>query len=200
MGLAVLVLGLVLFIGAHVFVSLRDRRAAVIARIGEGPYKLVLAVVSILGIALISWGFATYRAEGEWIEVWSPPVWTRHLAALLVWPAVIMVTAAYIRGRIAVALKHPMLAGVKLWALAHLIANGDLGSILLFGSFLAWAVYDRISLKWRSDPGGPPIPVGGRRNDVLAVVVGTVLYLALAFVFHPLVIGVPVFGTPALGT
>ena len=91
-------------------------------------------------------------------------------------------------------LKHPMLVGIKLWALAHLIANGDLGSIVLFGSVLAWAVYDRITLKRRTDAGAPPIPVGGRSNDIIAVVVGTILYLALGFVFHPLVIGVPVFG------
>jgi uncharacterized membrane protein len=88
-----------------------------------------------------------------------------------------------------------MLAGIKLWALAHLLANGDLGSIILFGSFLAWAVYDRISLKHRSDAGAPPIPVGGVGNDVIAVVLGIVVYLGLAFAFHPFVIGVPVMGT-----
>jgi uncharacterized membrane protein len=107
--------------------------------------------------------------------------------------------AAYIPGDIKRTLKHPMLVGVKLWALAHLLSNGDLGSIVLFGSVLAWAVFDRISLKRRSDPGGPPIPVGGRRNDYIAIAVGTLLYLALGFVFHPLVVGVPAFGTPALG-
>lgn len=200
MGLAVLVLGLALFIGAHVVVSLRDRRAALIARLGEWPYKGVMSAVSILGVVLIGWGFAEYRAGGEWIELYVPPTWARHLSAVLVWPAVIMVTAAYIPGNIKRVLKHPMLSGVKLWAVAHLISNGDLGSVLIFGSILAWAVYDRISLKRRTDPGAPPIPVGGRRNDILAVVVGTILYLALAFVFHPLVIGRAVFGTPALGT
>ena len=86
-----------------------------------------------------------------------------------------------------------MLTAVKLWAAAHLLANGDLGSIILFGSFLAWAVYDRISLKHRSDPGAPPIPVGGWTNDAVAVVVGTLVYLAVGFVFHPLA-GLPVFG------
>jgi uncharacterized membrane protein len=200
MGLAVLVLGLALFIGAHVVVSLRDRRAALIARLGEWPYKGLISLVSLAGILLIGWGFAEYRAEGEWIELYHPPTWTRHLSALLLWPATIMITAAYIPGNIKRVLKHPMLSGVKLWAVAHLIANGDLGSLLIFGSLLAWAVYDRISLKHRTDPGAPPIPVGGRRNDILAVVVGTVLYLALAFVFHPLVVGRAVFGSPALGT
>jgi uncharacterized membrane protein len=88
-----------------------------------------------------------------------------------------------------------MLAGVKLWAFGHLLANGDLGGIILFGSFLAWAVFDRISMKHRADAGAPPIPVGGITNDVIAVVVGIVAYLALAFAFHPVVIGVPVIGT-----
>ena len=109
-------------------------------------------------------------------------------------PAVIMVVASYIRGRIYTTLKHPMLTGIKLWAAAHLLANGDLGSIILFGSFLAWAVFDRISLKHRTDAGGPPIPVGGPGNDLIAIAVGVVAYLALAFAFHPVVIGVPVVG------
>jgi uncharacterized membrane protein len=104
------------------------------------------------------------------------------------------VVAAYLRGRIYTAVKHPMLAGVKLWAFGHLLANGDLGGIILFGSFLAWAVFDRISLKRRADAGGPAIPVGGIGNDLIAVVVGIVVYVALAFAFHPVVIGVPVIG------
>jgi uncharacterized membrane protein len=88
-----------------------------------------------------------------------------------------------------------MLTGVKLWAFGHLLANGDLGGIILFGSFLAWAVYDRISLKRRADAGSPPIPVGGATNDLIAIVVGIIVYLALAFAFHPVVIGVPVMGS-----
>jgi uncharacterized membrane protein len=113
------------------------------------------------------------------------------------WPASICVAAAYSRGDIWRRLKHPMLVGVKTWALAHLISNGDLGGIVLFGSILAWAVYDRITLKRRSDPGALPIPAGGRRNDIIALVVGTLLYLFLGLVFHPLVVGVPVFGRQA---
>jgi uncharacterized membrane protein len=193
MGLAILILGLAVFIAPHVFVTQRDARAALIARIGEGPYKILFSLLSLLGIVLIAWGYGQYRAGG-YVQLWSPPTWTRHLAAVLVWPAIVLIVAAYIPGEIKRRLKHPMLAGVKLWALAHFLANGDLGSILLFGAILAWAVFDRISLKRRIDPGAPPIPVGGWRNDVAAVVVGTVVYLALAFVFHPLVIGVPAFG------
>lgn len=193
MGLLILIAGLVLFLGVHVLTTLRDRRAALIARLGESGYKILYALISFAGIGLIAWGFSIYRATG-WINVWYPPVAMRHIALALMLPAVILVVASYIRGRIYTTVKHPMLTGVKLWALLHLLANGDLGSIILFGSVLAWAVYDRISLKRRADPGAPPIPVGGPCNDLIAVAVGVVVYAALAFAFHPLVIGVPVIG------
>ena len=193
MGLWLMIAGLVVFLGTHAFTTQRDARARVMGSLGEGTYKIVYSLVSAIGLALIVWGFARYRATG-WIDVWSPPVAMKHIAIALMLPAVIMVVASYIRGRIYTILKHPMLAGVKLWAVAHLLANGDLGSIILFGSFLAWAVFDRISLKRRSDAGAPPIPVGGMTNDLIAVAVGVVAYLALAFAFHPAVIGVPVVG------
>lgn len=193
MGLGLLILGLLVFLGVHTLTTLRDTRAALIGRFGESGYKGLYSLVSFAGLALIVWGYARYRATG-WIDVWYPPVAFRHITLLLMLPAVILVVASYIRGRIYTTLKHPMLAGIKLWAAAHLLANGDLGSIVLFGSFLAWAVYDRISLKHRADAGAPPFPVGGPGNDVIAVVVGIVAYLALAFAFHPLVIGVPVVG------
>ena len=199
MGLLLMIVGLVLFLGAHTLTTQREVRARVIAASGEGGYKLGYALVSFAGIAFIAWGFSHYRSTGM-IDVWekwcSPEVlrMLKHLAAALMLPAVIMVVAAYIRGRIYVILKHPMLAGVKLWAVAHLLANGDLGSMILFGSFLGWAVFDRISLKKRADPGGPPIPVGGIGNDLIALAVGVVVYIALAFAFHPVVIGVPVVG------
>jgi uncharacterized membrane protein len=193
MGLAVMVLGLALFLGIHTVPAQRELRARLIAALGEGGYKAGYALVSLLGIALIAWGFAHYRATG-WVDVWDPPKAFKHITIALMLPAVILVVAAFMRGHIYTALKHPMLAGVKLWAAAHLLANGDLGSIILFGSFLGWAVFDRISLKRRADAGGPPIPVGGWGNDAIAVAVGIVVYLALAFAFHPVVIGVPVVG------
>lgn len=193
MGLAVMIVGLALFIGVHLVTTQRALRARLIGISGEAVYKIGYAVASIVGIVLISYGFGAYRASG-WIDVWSPPTAMKHIAVALMLPAVIMVVASYIRGRIYTTLKHPMLAGVKLWAAAHLLANGDLGSIILFGSFLGWAVFDRISLKRRSDPGAPPIPVGGVRNDLIAIAVGIIAYVALAFAFHPVVIGVPVMG------
>ena len=193
MGLSVMILGLVLFLGVHVLTTRRALRAQLIVLGGETGYKIGFALVSVAGLALIAWGFAEYRATG-WIDVWSPPKAFKHITVALMLPAVILVVASYIRGLIFATLKHPMLAGIKLWAAAHLLANGDLGSIILFGSFLAWAVYDRISLKRRADPGAPPIPVGGPGNDLIAVAVGVIAYLALAFAFHPVVIGVPVIG------
>jgi len=193
-GLLVMILGLFLFLGVHTLTTQRELRARCIASMGEGRYKIIYALVSALGLALIVWGFAHYRAT-EWVHIWTPPKSLRHLNVLLMLPAVILVVASYIRGRIYVTLKHPMLAGVKLWALGHLLANGDLGGIILFGSFLAWAVFDRISLKRRTDAGAPPIPIGGIGNDLIAVAVGVVAYLALAFAFHPVVIGVPVMGS-----
>jgi uncharacterized membrane protein len=193
MGLWVMIVGLVLFLGAHTLTTQRDLRARFIAAMGESGYKIGYALVSLAGLVLIVWGFAHYRATGMW-PVWTPPTALKHLNTALMLPAVILVVASYLRGRIYATLKHPMLAGVKLWAFGHLLANGDLGGIILFGSFLAWAVFDRITLKRRADPGAPPIKVGGVSNDLIAVAVGIVAYLALAFAFHPVVIGVPVIG------
>jgi uncharacterized membrane protein len=194
-GLLVMIVGLVLFLGIHTLTTQRDARAALIKTLGgEGTYKGLYGLVSLVGLALIVWGFAHYRA-GEFRPIWHPPTFLKHLNIALMLPAVILVVAAYMRGRIYAKVKHPMLAGVKLWAFGHLLANGDLGGVILFGSFLGWAVFDRISLKRRTDAGGPPIPVGGATNDLIAVLIGIVAYLALAFAFHPVVIGIPVMGS-----
>jgi len=199
MGLLLLVLGLILFLGPHVFVTMRPHREATVKRFGELPYKALFAVISLIGLYVTGKGFGMYDAAGP-IVLWTPPAWTRHITEALMLPACIFVAAAYLPGNIKRALKHPMLVGVKTWAVAHLIVNGDIGGIILFGSVLAWAVYDRVSLKRRSDPGGLPIPEGGFKNDIAAVIVGVILYAALGFVFHPLVVGRHVFGSTAFGT
>jgi uncharacterized membrane protein len=191
MGLAVLVLGLAVFIGAHTFVTFRDARARAIARLGHG-YRAIFAVTALAGLVLFIWGYGQYRAH-EWIQVWSPPAFMRHITIGLMLFAVIFVTAAFIPSHIKTRLKHPMLAGIKTWALAHLLSNGDLGSILLFGGFLAWGVYARIAAKRRGDLGPKTAPVGWT-NDAIVVALGVVVYLALGYAFHPAVIGVPVFG------
>jgi|SRR5690242_1055758 len=193
MGLPILVLGLLVFLGAHVFVSLRGVRADVIARIGLHVYRGVFALVSLAGLVLIVWGYGQYRAH-EWIQLWSPPGFMRHITIGLMLFATIFIVAAFIPSHIKTRLKHPMLASVKTWAFAHLLSNGDLGSILLFGAFLAWGVFARIAAKRRGDLGPQTAPAGWG-NDVLVVVVGIVVYLALGYAFHPVVIGVPVFGT-----
>jgi uncharacterized membrane protein len=192
MGLAILILGLAVFLGAHIFVTFRDARESVIERLGMPGYRGAFACVSLTGLALIVWGYAQYRAHG-WVQIWSPPHFLHHVTVGLMLLAVIFVTAAFIPSHIKTKLKHPMLAGVKTWAFAHLISNGDLGSILLFGSFLAWAVVARIAARKRGDMGTSTSPPGWL-NDVIVVGLGIVIYLALGFAFHPIIIGVPVFG------
>jgi uncharacterized membrane protein len=194
--MTLLILGLVIFLGTHAFTMARERRAGLIARLGEGPYKGLYSGLSLIGIVLVAYGFGQYRA-GDWIDVWYPPVWTRHLALTLNIFAFICLASAYIPGRIKRALNHPMLAAVKIWALAHLLANGDLGSILLFGSILAWAVMARISAKRRGDEvrdhAGPAVEPSGWRNDAAAVVIGLVAWFVFARWLHPWLIGVPVW-------
>ncbi|HMF26835.1 MAG TPA: NnrU family protein [Pseudolabrys sp.] len=193
MGLGTLVLGLLIFLGTHIFVSFRDARGDAIARIGVRAYRAVFALVSIIGLALIIWGYGQYRAH-EWIQVWSPPGFMRHITVGLMLFAAIFIVAAFIPSHIKTGLKHPVLAGIKTWAFAHLLSNGDLGSILLFSAFLAWGVYARIGARHRGDLGPRGAPAGWT-NDVIVVAVGIVVYLALGYAFHPVVIGVPVFGT-----
>jgi uncharacterized membrane protein len=194
MGLGVLILGLAVFVATHVFVSFREARAGVIERVGLPLYRSLFAIVSLVGLALIVWGYAQYREHGL-IQLWSPPTFMRHITVGLVLFAVIFVVAAFIPSHVRTRLKHPMLAGVKTWALAHLMSNGDLGSILLFATFLAWGIYARIAAKRRGDIGaGAKSAPDGWRNDIIVVVLGVAVFLALGFWFHPYVIGVPVFG------
>ncbi len=193
--MALLILGLVLFIGVHSFTMMRQQRAALIGKLGENGYKGLYSLLVLLGFILIVIGYGEYRGDG-YIQIWWPPIWTQHLSALLVLFAFILLPAAYMPGYIKAKAKHPMLAAVKIWALAHLLANGDLGSIILFGSLLAWAVVARISVKRRTDaPSAVSAPVTKpqAKYDVIAVAIGLVAYLAFIFWLHHLLIGVPVF-------
>ncbi|MCC5979068.1 MAG: NnrU family protein [Salinarimonas sp.] len=193
--MALLILGLVLFIGVHGFTMMREKRADAIAKLGENGYKGVYALLVLTGFILIWIGFGQYRAGG-YIQIWWPPIWTQHLAATLVLFSFILLPAAYMPGYIKAKAKHPMLAAVKIWAFAHLLANGDLGSIILFGSLLAWAVVARISTKRRTDPPSAvsaPVTNPQAKYDIIAVVIGLVAYIAFAFWLHRLLIGVPVF-------
>ena len=188
--MTILIAGLIVFLGAHIFVTMRELRLAAIDKLGDGGYRIAFSIVSLIGLALIIYGYGAYRASG-YIPVWNPPRGMAHAAIPLVWIAFVCVSAAYTpAGKIKQTLKHPMLVGVKTWALAHLLANGDLGSMILFGSFLAWAVYDRISVKRR---GGDALPMGTGfgTGDIMALVAGTVLFAAM-FWLHPRLIGVPI--------
>jgi len=186
--MALLILGLLLFLGVHVFTSFRTARAAAIGRLGEGPYKGLYSLVAAVGLVLIVWGFGAYRSGG-YIQVWAPPRRLFHPIALaLLWFAFVALTATYAPpSRIKSLLRHPMLVAVKAWALSHLLVNGDLGSMLLFGGLLAWAVYDRISLKRRGDTGAPA--TAWSKNDAIVVAVGTAAYVAM-FWLHDSLIGV----------
>jgi uncharacterized membrane protein len=188
----VLVSGLMLFLGSHAVSMARGMRTRLIERLGEGGFKGAYTALSLMGLVLIVYGFSLYRSA-SWINVWYPPVWSKHLALLLTLPIFILLAATNSKGRIHAAVKHPMLLAVKIWATAHLIANGDLGSILLFGSFLAWAVIARISLKRRPGVTVPPRPPGFTQRDWIAIVVGLGLWVVFALWLHPLLIGVTVW-------
>lgn len=189
--MSVLILGLILFLGAHSFPTFRAEREKLIARIGRYPYQGLHALVSLAGFVLIVWGFSLYRANGL-IPVWSPPAWTSHVALLIMAFAWISIAfshkaASRIRGWI----QHPQLTAVMLWSSAHLIANGDLGGILLFGAFLIWSIYDRVQVTRRGAP-VPPRLDHFTRADGISVVAGLVLWAAM-LVAHPYVIGVSAF-------
>ncbi|MCC6532887.1 MAG: NnrU family protein [Burkholderiales bacterium] len=192
--MSVLIAGLLVFLGAH---SLRivaePWRARQIARLGEQRWKGLYSIVSLLGFALIVWGYGMTRAEP--VTLWEPPLWTRHAAALLTAPIFVLIAAAYIPGtRIKAALGHPMLVGVKLWALAHLISNGRLGDVLLFGAFLVWAVFDFKAARARDRAAGTRYPSASLARDAVAVAIGLALWAAFAFHLHAWLIGVGPFG------
>jgi len=187
----VMVIGLVLFFAIHLVPANVDLKNGLIGRFGGTGYKAIFSVVSLLGLALIVLGFYKLQLHpGKNPQLWIPPIWTRHLALALMLPAMIALVAAYVPSHIHVMLKHPMLIAIKTWALAHLLANGDLASLLLFGSFLAFAVYDRISVKRRGDLGPLGKGSGPWINDVIVVVLGTALYASIVLYLHELVIGV----------
>ena len=184
----VLLLGLVIFFAGHsvsiVAGAWRDRMAV---RLGAGIWQGLYATVAIIGFVLIVYGYGLARQEP--VILYSPPVWLRHATLLLMIPVFPLLLAAYLPGHIQAATRHPMLVAVKLWAFTHLLANGTLADVVLFGSFLTWAVIDRISMKRRVQrpvPGAPP----SRANDIVAVVAGLTLYAAFVVWLHTWLFGV----------
>ncbi|MDB5544009.1 MAG: NnrUfamily protein [Hyphomicrobiales bacterium] len=189
-----LILGLILFLGAHLVPTFPKTRASLRLSLGEKGYKGLFSVVSVIGLVLIVYGFGAARTASWNTILWSPPVWTKHIAFLLMWPAFILLAAAYIPSHIHDRAKHPMLAAIKIWALAHLIANGDLAGVLLFASFLAYGVYDRISVKKRQALGPLGRKSGGYFNDAMAVLVGTAAYVFTLLWGHAWLIGLRLVG------
>lgn len=163
----------------------RPLRTQLIERFGEAGYKGIYALVSLAGLVLIYMGWAAAPAT----SLYYPPYWMRHVAYLFTLLGFIALASAYLpAGRIKAALKHPMLAGLKFWALAHLLVNGEIRSLVVFGAFLAFAVVDRIAVKRR----GEPTPAAGPAvNDALAVVAGAAAWASVYFVLHPYIAGVP---------
>jgi uncharacterized membrane protein len=189
-----LVFGLILFLGVHSVRIVADGwRSAQIARIGEGPWTGLYSLASLLGFALIVWGYGQARLDP--VILWSPPAWTRHLLPPLTLLTFVLVAAAYVPGtRIKAWLGSPMVLGVKIWAFAHLIANGTLAATVLFGSFLAWAIVDLVSTRRRDSAAGVTYPAGSLARDVLAATIGIAAWAAFAFWLHGWLIGVRPFG------
>ena len=190
----ILVLGLLLFLGAHsVRIVAEPWRNDQIARLGERRWKGLYSLVSLAGLVLIVWGYGQARLDP--VVLWSTPVWTRHAAAALTLPAFILIAAGNMRGtRMKRAFGHPMVVGVKVWAFAHLLANGMLADVVLFGSFLVWAIVDYRAARRRDRATGVAYPPGALSRDLAAVVIGTAAWVVFAFWLHQWLFGVRPLG------
>ena len=191
--MAYLILGLLIFLGVHSLRIVADAwRTARIARSGENAWKGMYSLASAVGLGLIVWGYGMARAEP--LALWPTPSWARHAAALLTLPAFILLVAAYVPGnRIKAAIGHPMVAGVKLWALAHLLANGSLADLLLFGGFLAWAVASFAAARRRDRAAGRTYAVLGWPRDAAVAAIGIAAWAGFAVWGHAALIGVGPF-------
>ena len=182
--------GLVIFFGVHVFSAVRSRAPDkdMRARMGYGPFMGLYSVLSIIGFVLIIYGYGATRGLGL---LYNPPTWLAHINLVLTIPALILLVASQLpAGYIKKATKHPMLLAVKLWALGHLLANGEINAVILFGSFLAYAVFDRIMVKRRGDNGPGPDATLNPMMDVISVVAGAAVWAAIALWLHPILFGV----------
>lgn len=191
-----LILGLILFLGVHsVSIVAPEGRHRMAQRLGAAGWQGLYSLIAAAGLFLIIWGYGQARLEP--VVLYTPPTAFRHVAALLMLPVFVLLLAPYLPGRIKAMAKHPMLLAVKLWALAHLLANGTLADVLLFGGFLAWAVVDRISVKRREKAGllrqAPALPASGV-NDAIALIGGLALYVVFVLWAHAWLIGVRPFG------
>ena len=192
--MALLITGLILFLGIHSSrIFAENMRLSLINKLGAYGWKGIYSLVSLVGFVFIIYGYGIARESP--VILWNPPAWTRHLAALLTLPAFVMIAASQIPGTyLRAKLKHPMVLGVKLWAIAHLLANGTVHDTVLFGTFLLWAVLSFRAARQRDRAAGITYPAAGAMRDVIAVVVGVGAWAAFAFYLHGAWIGVRPFG------
>jgi len=187
--MSLLALGLALLLGPHVFASLRPLRDRLVARIGVDVYRGLYSLATLVGLALTVWGFSRYRAY-DWRQIWAPPPHVGAVALLIIWCAFVsLACTGKAPGKLRGWLRHPLLASVTLFSFGHLVAIGDTGGVLLFGALFVWSIYARIALKRRGDHGAPP-SAGFTRADATALIVGTLLTVALTLL-HPYLIGAP---------
>jgi uncharacterized membrane protein len=186
----ILIVGVILFFGAHLLSYARGLRAGLIERLGEGPYKGLYSLISAAGLGLIIWGYARTRAGPAAADIlYWPPAWGRHATMLLVLMAMVSFAIYFHRGRLKLWLRHPMSIGVALWALGHLLSNGKVASVVLFGAFLAYALFDiAINTARGTAPRFDPKP----RHDAISIVAGVALYAFFLFIFHPYVLNLPI--------
>ncbi|HRO60192.1 MAG TPA: NnrU family protein [Burkholderiaceae bacterium] len=189
-----LILGLILFLGVHsVRIVADDWRSAQVARMGLNAWKGLYSLISIVGLVLIVWGYGLTRTNP--VDLWQPPPGMRHMASLLTLAGFVLIVAAYVpRSRIRALVGHPMLLGVALWALAHLLSNGRLADLVLFGAFLVWALVGFASARRRDRVAGTPRGAGALVNDLTTIVVGVVAWFVFALYLHGPLIGVRPFG------
>ena len=190
--MALLIGGLALFLVVHLLPTLPSVRTELVKRLGTGLYRGLFSLASIVGLVAIVFGYGRMQGLGRGNpELWAPPAWIKHVVLLLMIPAIILLVAAFVPSRIRSAVRHPMLAALAIWAFAHLLANGDLASLLLFGSFLAFAVIDRISVTARAALGPLGNAKGGALHDMAVIAAGLALYLLILFWGHARLTGVP---------
>lgn len=188
--MTILIVGLLIFLGIHSINLLApSKKQALSGSLGAAKWKLLYSVVSIAGFILIIMGYADARMTPTWL--WTPPAGLRHLALLLTVPAFILLVAAYVPGnRIKAKLGHPMFAAVKIWAFAHLLANGSLADVLLFGSFLVWAIAGFAVSRRRDRLAGLKPPAGNTKSDIITILVGILSWAVFAMFLHTTLIGV----------
>lgn len=189
--MSLFVLGLIIFFGIHLVPIVTAARAQLVSTVGSIGHQVMFSVVSIVGLVLIVMGYGDLQTSGSANpQIWVPPTWIKHVVFLLMLPVFVLLIAAYMPSNIRDRVGHPMLVAIKIWALAHLLVNGDLASMMLFGSFLAYAVVDRISVKSRGSRGPLGDRKGGLMGDVVAVVGGLGVYVLFMFWAHEQLIGI----------